>query len=103
MCWNYLYATKGERCKSVRIPESVLIEKAKEALGIDEINKEIVKEKLKSIVAHPDRVLEFVFNDGTKKAIPWELKSRRFSWSEEAREKARNNALKRYENMNSKK
>ena len=103
MCWNYLYATKGERCKTVRIPESILIEKAKEALEIEEVTKEIVKEKLKSIVAYPDRVLEFVFNDGTKKSIPWELKSRKFSWSEEAREKARNNALTRYENMNSKK
>ena len=60
-------------------------------------------EKLKSIVAYPDRVLEFVFNDGRKKSIPWELKSRRFSWNDEAREKARNNALKRYENKNSKK
>ena len=103
VCWNYLYATKGERCKSVRIPESILIEKTKEALGIDEVTKEIVKEKLKSIVAHSDRVLEFVFYDGTKKSIPWELKSRKFSWSEEAREKARNNALKRFENKNSKK
>ena len=103
ICWNYLYATKGERCKSARIPESILIEKTKEALGIDEATKEIVKEKLKSIVAYPDRVLEFVFNDGTKKAIPWELKSRKFSWSEEAREKARINALKRFENINSKK
>ncbi len=103
VCWNYLYATKGERCKSVRIPESILIEKTKEALGIDEVTKEIVKEKLKSIVAHSDKVLEFVFYDGTKKSIPWELKSRKFSWSEEAREKARNNALKRFENKNSKK
>lgn len=102
-CWNYLYATKDERCKSVRIPESILIEKAKEALGIDEITKEIVKTKLKSIVAYPDRSLKFVFNDGTKKSIPWELKSRKFSWSEEAREKARNNALKRFENKNPKK
>ena len=102
MCWNYLYATKGERCKTVRIPELILIEKTKEALGIDDLNKEIVKEKLKSIVAYPDRVLEFVFNDGTKKSIPWELKSRRFSWSEEAREKARNNALRRYEDKKSK-
>lgn len=102
MCWNYLYATKCERCKTVRIPESILIEKTKEALGIDDLNKEIVKEKLKSIVAYPDRVLEFVFNDGTKKSIPWELKSRRFSWSEEAREKARNNALRRYEDKKSK-
>ena len=102
-CWNYLYATKGERCKTVRIPESVLIEKTKEALGTDEITKEIVREKLKSIVAYPDRLLEFVFNDGTKKSIPWELKSRKFSWSEEARDKARNNALKRYENKKSKK
>lgn len=102
-CWNYLYANKGERCKNVRIPESFLIEKTKEVLGIDELTKEIIKEKLKSIVAYPDRVLEFVFNDGTKKSIPWELKSRRFSWTDEAREKARNNALKRFENKNSKK
>lgn len=54
-------------------------------------------------MAHSDRVLEFVFYDGTKKSIPWELKSRKFSWNEEAREKARNNALKRFENKNSKK
>lgn len=95
-CWNYVYAVKGERCKTVRVPESVLIEKTKEALEVDEITKEIIKEKLKSIVAYPNRVLEFVFNDGTKKSIPWELKSRKYSWSEEAREKARKRALSRY-------
>lgn len=94
-CWNYLYANKGERCKTVRIPESILIEKTKEALGTDELTKGIVEGKLKSIVAYPDRVLEFVFNDGTKKSIPWELKSRKLSWSEEAREKARLSAIKR--------
>lgn len=99
-CWNYLYSTKNERCNTVGVPESVIIEKAKEALGIDEITKEIVKEKIKSIIAYPNRVLEFVFNDGTKKTMPWELKSRRFSWTDEAREKARTRILNRNKSKN---
>ena len=99
-CWNYLYATKGERCKTVGIPESILIEKTKEALEVDEITKEIVKEKLKSITAYPNRVLEFVFNDGIKKSITWELISRRFSWTDEAREKARTRILNRKKSKN---
>ena len=94
-CWNYLYSSKSERCKTVGLPESILIEKTKEALEVDELTSKLVKDKIKVVFAHPNRVLEFVFNDGTKKTIAWELKSRKYSWTLELREEARRRAIKR--------
>lgn len=94
-CWNYLYSAKSERCKTVGLPESILIEKTKEVLEVDELTSKLVKDKIKVIFAHPNRVLEFVFKDGTKKTIAWELKSRKYSWTPELREEARKRAIKR--------
>ena len=94
-CWNYLYSARSERCKTVGLPEFILIEKTKEALEVDELTSKLVKDKIKVIFAHPNRVLEFVFNDGTKKTIAWELKSRKYSWTSELREEARRRAIKR--------
>ena len=94
-CWNYLYSAKGDRCKTVGLPESILIEKTKEALGADELTSKLLKDKIKVIFAHPDRVLEFVFNDGKKKTIAWKLKSRKYSWTPELREEARLRAIKK--------
>ena len=65
-CWNYLYSAKSERCKTVGLPESILIEKAKEALEVEELTSKLVKDKIKVIFAHPNRVLEFIFNSGYK-------------------------------------
>ena len=72
-----------------------MTEKTKEALEVDEVTSKLVKDKIKVIFAHPNRVLEFVFNDGTKKTIAWELKSRKYSWTSELREEARRRAIKR--------
>lgn len=72
-----------------------MIEKTKEVLEVDELTSKLVKDKIKVIFAHPNRVLEFVFNDGTKKTITWELKSRKFSWTPELREEARLRVIKR--------
>ena len=43
-----------------------MIEKTKEALEVDELTSKLVKDKIKVIFAHPNRVLEFVFNSGYK-------------------------------------
>ena len=72
-----------------------MIEKTKEDLEVDELTSKLVKDKIKVIFAHPNRVLEFVFSDGTKKTIAWELKSRKYSWTPELREEARRRAIKR--------
>ena len=65
-CWNYLYSSKSERCKTVGLSESILIEKTKEALEVDELTSKLVKDKIKVIFAHPNRVLELIFNSGYK-------------------------------------
>ena len=48
-CWNYLYSSKSERCKTVGLPESILIEKTKEVLEVDELTSKLVKDKIKVI------------------------------------------------------
>ena len=43
-----------------------MTEKTKEALEVDEVTSKLVKDKIKVIFAHPNRVLEFIFNSGYK-------------------------------------
>ena len=43
-----------------------MTKKTKEALEVDEVTSKLVKDKIKVIFAHPNRVLEFIFNSGYK-------------------------------------
>ncbi len=71
------------------IPEEILIEVTRKALGVDHITRAILKEKLTKIMASNQFTLTFIFKDGTEKKVEWKHRSRRESWTPEMKAKAR--------------
>ena len=65
-------------CSSKQIPESIL----------EEITSRFNKE-IHSITALPDNLIRFVFSDGITSEVRWENHSRRESWTDEMKQKAR--------------
>ena len=78
------YNTHGKKaCASKAIPESVLYElTADTSIG-----------DLTAIQAEKDNTLIFCFKDGSQTVKRWQDRSRRESWTEEMKEKARQQAL----------
>ena len=83
-------------CHSQRIPETILIEKAKEVLGLPEINQTIVQEHISRIMVPEHNHLIFELKNGSSVDVFWKHPSRRLSWTDEMREAARQKTLMRY-------
>jgi hypothetical protein len=95
-CSTYFKYGK-DNCPSKQIPEDILISLSTEILEIKDFDEVIFKEKIKGIQVAEANVLIFVFQDGNIVKKEWSYKSRRESWSEEARQRAREISLN---NMN---
>ena len=85
-----------DTCPSQSIPETILADKAREVLGIEEISNEILREHLNKIIVTGKRTLLFQLKDGTEVHVDWEYKSRSERWTPEMRQKAREQSLSRY-------
>lgn len=79
-------------CPSQKIPESILIEKTKEVLGVDMLTREVLEESLQNIIVPEHNHLIYVFKDGRSTDVFWMHPSRRLSWTPEMRENARQQA-----------
>ena len=78
------YNTHGKRaCASKAIPESVLYE----------LTADVPLGDLTALRATKDNTLIFCFKDGSQTVKRWKDRSRRESWTEEMKEKARQQAL----------
>lgn len=90
-----------EACPSTQhIPETILIEKTCEVLGLDasvKLSGEMLREYINGITVPERNVLVYHFHDGTEKRVEWQYRSRRESWTPEMREKAREKAKARHE------
>lgn len=82
-------------CSSQQIPEDILIDKTKEVLGANALTRELILEKIQEIEVTGHFHLRFVLKDGTVQYVVWRHKSRKDSWTDEMKEKARQKALKR--------
>lgn len=85
-----------EACKGKQIRESILVDKAKEVLGLSpetELTREIIVKNITSIESAADNQLRFFLADGTVKVIRWENPSRRESWTPEMKQIARERTL----------
>ncbi len=80
-------------CKSQAIPESILIQKTCEVLGLTELDEAILRAKIAKILAPEKNTLVFVFKDGSEKRVEWQHASRRQSWTPEMKEAARARAI----------
>ncbi len=83
-----------EFCHSKQIPEDILIAKTAEVLGSDDMEN-AVSAMLSAIRVAGVGHLVYVFRDGSRQDVFWEHRSRRDSWTEEKRQKARELALAR--------
>lgn len=83
-----------EFCHSKQIPEDILIAKTAEVLGSDDMEN-AVSAMLSAIRVAGAGHLVYVFRDGSRQDVFWEHRSRRDSWTEEKRQKARELTLAR--------
>jgi len=94
-CSTYLERGKAH-CPARQIRESILEDAAAETLGLRKFDPSLFDEKVKEIRVHEGNRLEFVFHDGTTADIEWQAPSRRESWDEAGRQRAREYANKRW-------
>ena len=64
------------------------------AMGVNDFDEDLFSRHVAGIVMHDEKLL-FLFFDGTEKEVPWQNKSRKESWTDEMRQKARVDALRR--------
>jgi len=98
-CSTYLKYGK-DACSSKQIPEEILITACEEVLGIKGFSKEEFENKIKEIQVMDKGIINFILNDGNIVKKEWSYKSRSESWSDEARQRAREKSLKRLEGRN---
>lgn len=90
------FNTRGkEACPSQQIPESILLAKTSEVLGLKEWDRETLLGQVKEIQVPRHNALIYVFHDGRTKEVIWQNPSRRESWTEEMKQKARERELER--------
>ncbi len=84
-----------EFCHSQQIPEDILIAETIKVLGND--NLETAVPAMLSAIRVPEaNHLVYVFRDGARQDVFWKHHSRKESWTEEMRQKARERALERH-------
>ena len=81
-------------CSSKKIRDDVLRKASAEALNMDVFDEAVFKERVSSINAFNGNRLVFHLNDGTTKEIVWQNPSRRESWTDDMKSKARERSLK---------
>jgi hypothetical protein len=99
-CSTYLEFGR-DSCHTKQIPEAILHSLATEVLGLAEFDEAAFEQQIQEIKALDHNLLIFVFHDGRTIQKQWQHKSRRESWSEEARQRARERQLKYLERRNS--
>lgn len=90
------YNTKGKKyCPTAKqIPENTLIDLCCEILGIQEFDANILEQQIDQILVPKPNELIFLFRDGHTISAHWKDRSRSESWTEEMRQKAREDARK---------
>lgn len=81
-------------CASKKIRDDVLRKVCAEAFEIDSFDEALFKERVSSIDAFNGNRLVFHFKDGTAKEVLWQSPSRKDSWTDEMKLKAKERSLK---------
>ena len=84
----YLYAcATTNTCSNNCIHEDTLRELSAKALGLEEFDEELFKEKIDHITIAPGGHITFCFYDGHEEALTYSTKRRMPGWTEERRKK----------------
>lgn len=92
VCWTFFTLGKA-RCASQRIPETILITKTSEVLGCTNWDRDFLLQRIVEIQVPGHNRLIYVFHDGHSQEVTWQNPSRRETWTEEMKQKARETAL----------
>lgn len=96
------FNTLGKKyCQSKQIPEDILISLTTEVMGLAEFKKHLFEQTIKDIRVTGPNSLSFVFYNNKNIHKTWANKSRKESWDEEAKQRARECRLKLIERRNS--
>lgn len=80
-------------CHGKQIPEDILLSLTAEVLGFAEFDEKVFREQIKEMrVPEPNRIV-YYFHDGRETEVTWQDKSRKSSWTDEAKKQAREKAL----------
>ena len=93
MCSRYDDLGK-DYCSSKKIRDDVLRKASAEALNMDVFDEAVFKERVSGIIAFNGNKLVFHLKDGATKEIIWQNPSRRESWTDDMKSKARERSLK---------
>lgn len=92
------FNTRGkDACPAQQIPEDILMAKTAEVLEVTDFDRDMLMAQMKEIQVPGHNRLIYVFHDGRTKEVTWQHKSRKESWTEEMKQKAREKALERAE------
>lgn len=92
-CLTYDAEGKDACPNGKAIPEDILYSLTNQVLGCKEFKRNLYERIVDTIVAHDDDRLTFILRDGRKLDFPWELPSRKKSWTPEMKEAARQKKL----------
>lgn len=92
ICPTFNTYGKGS-CPAQQIPEAILIATTSEVLGTADWNRETLLEQVAEIRVPEHNHLVYVFKDGHTQDVTWQNPSRRESWTEEMKQKAREDAI----------
>lgn len=82
-------------CDNKQIPEDILLSLTAEVLGLAEFDETVFKKRVAVMkVPEPNSVV-YVFHDGREVKAFWQDKSRQDSWTDAAKQQAREKALQR--------
>ena len=76
-------------CASKKIRDDVLRKATAQALNLDSFDEDVFKERISSIEAFNGNRLVFHLKDGTTKEVIWQNPSRKDSWTDEMKLKAK--------------
>lgn len=82
-----------ETCPAQQIPERILLAKTSEVLGREDWDRDVLLEHVAEVRALERGCLVYVFRDGHTQNVTWQNPSRRESWTEEMKQKAREDAI----------
>ena len=87
--------TRGKKaCQSRQIPEKILLERTMGVLGVTELSRDIVLDKIAEIQMLKNNRILYIFRDGHTAEVTWEHPPRSEGWTEKMRQQARERRLK---------
>ena len=96
LCAAALAASPLEAPYTSGSPGASIAAAVAEALGLDAWQPDVFRNQVDHIIATGPNTLEVHMKDGTVQTVEWKDRSRRDSWTPEMKEKARQDALRRY-------